>query len=291
MTTLIVGAGPAGCAAALWLEDLERPYRWIEANDRIGGTLNRVGNRIDNYLGLPAASGPVLVGRIAEALAAAQVAPSTGLALQRVEPGDGVVRCDYGGAWHEHSAVLLATGTRPRMLEVPGERTLAGIEISVTRNLPRYQGVEVCVVGGGDAALEGALLLAPHVPVVHLVHRRAEFRAQTRFVDAVRAADNVRIHTDQVVAFRGLESLESVELASGTVLSVRGAFIRIGVEVVLPASVRTDESGYVVVDDEFRTSVEGIWACGDLVSPAHQSVAWASGTAARAVRSIVDRGG
>lgn len=292
MSTLIVGAGPAGCAAALWLEDLERPYTWIEASEGVGGTLRRVGNRVDNYLGLRAASGIELADQIAESLRCAGIEPTTGVALTHAVAGAAAIRCEYGGAEHEHTALLLATGTRPRRLHVEGESRLStsGVEISVTRNLDRYAGREVCIIGGGDAALEGALLLAPRAPVIHLIHRRTEFNAQQRFVDAVQAAPNIRVHVGTVQRFCGAASLEAVELADGRSLSVQGAFVRIGVEAVVPVPVATDEHGYVVVDDEFRTSSVGVWACGDMVSARHQSVAWAAGTAARAVRSIVDAG-
>ena len=290
MTTLVVGAGPAGCAAAMWLADLERPFVWIDASDSIGGTLRRVGNPIRNYPGLLADSGQVLVDHFRRGLDALDLSPRFGVELDSLQEDDGELLCGYAGALRRHSSVLLATGTRPRVLGVDGENRLrgAGVEISVTRNLPRYEGVEVCVIGGGDAALEGALLLAPQVPTVHLVHRSSEFRAQSRFVERVRADPSIRLHLAEVTAFEGDTALRAVELNNGARLQVGGAFVRIGVEPAVPAALAVEPNGYVSVDDEFRTSLPGVWACGDLVSSAHQSVAWAVGSAARAVRSIVD---
>ena len=290
MTTLVVGAGPAGCAAVMWLADLERPFHWIDADQAIGGTLRRVGNPVQNYPGFLAETGQELVAHFERTLEALQVSPTFGVALDALEVQSDSLEAAYGGETHCHSAVLLATGTRPRKLGVAGESRLRGrgVEISVTRNLPRYAGQPVCVIGGGDAALEGALLLAPHVPVVHLVHRSHDYRAQSRFIARVRRHPNIRLHITQVRAFIGTDALQGVELADGTRLDVAGAFVRVGVEASVPVAVDIDARGYVRVDDEFRTSLAGVWACGDLVSPDHQSVAWSVGSASRAVRSIAD---
>jgi thioredoxin reductase len=123
---------------------------------------------------------------------------------------------------------------------------------------------------------------------VHLVHRRQAFRGQTRFVEAVRAHERIRIHQSEVVGLRGGDSLEAVTLASGEELPASGLFVRIGVEPVAPVGVATSTAGYIVVDDLFRTSARRVYACGDAASPAHQSAAWAAGSAGAAVRSLMD---
>lgn len=274
----------------MWLTDFGIPFVWIEASDAVGGTLRRVGNPVRNYLGVVAKDGPALVAAIEESLTHLTTKPRFGTPLRSVQAAPGGVRCSYGSSTHLHQAVILALGTRPRLLGLPNESELLGrgVEISVTRNLPRYRGKEVCVVGGGDAALEGSLLLAAASSYVHLIHRRTDFRGQARFVDAVRAHERIVIHETEVVAVHGESALDSVTLASGRNISVSGLFVRIGVEPITLDGLATDDSGYISVDDEFRASIPQVYACGDGAAPWHQSAAWAAGSAAAAARAVMD---
>lgn len=293
---LIVGGGPAGMSAALWLRDLEVGFDWIEADSQLGGTLRRVGNPIKNLVGTPVIPGTDLAGRLAEDCIERGLTCRTDAATGPfARDGDGTWRTELasGDAW-SGSAVLLCTGTRPRFLGLDAERTHLGrgVEISVTRNLPRYAGVPCVVVGGGDAALEGALLLSDVSPAVHIVHRSNTFRAQPRFVERATEAPNIhfhlctnvgRIHTDA-------DTVTGATLADGTVLACRGVFVRIGVAPVVPEGLEAcaGPDGYIVTDARGRTNVPGVYAAGDAASRDHQSVSWALGSAGRAARAIHD---
>lgn len=312
---LVVGAGPAGMSAALWLRDLELDFDWVDAAPEPGGTLRRVGNPIRNLVGIPERPGTALARHLASDCAGRGLAPQLGVRVARVSAGgDGGWRAELerrpdpdGDRAREPETwtgrcVLLCTGTEPRKLGLPEEDTLLGhgIEISVTRNLERYAGRSCIVVGGGDAALEGALLLAERCPRVHLVHRGAAFRAQRRFVRRVLDSPVIELHTQRAIAriatARGPASASPSQRVTGVVLDDAtelhgdGVFVRIGVAPVVPAGLEgcRGRDGYLSVDARCRTALSGIYAAGDGISGDHQSVAWAIGSAGRAARAVFD---
>lgn len=297
---LVVGAGPAGMSAALWLHDLQIPFRWIEASESLGGTLRRVGNPIVNYLGLPTRPGNVLATDFTQGIRERGLEPELRTELRNLE--------QHHDGWTTHTArdgeiqptqhvraVLLCTGTRPRPLGLPAETTHAGhgVEVSVNHNLERYAGQPVLVVGGGDAAVEGALLLARACAHVHVAHRRATFRAQRRFLDALHASPNVTVHAPATVASITTEGdhVCGAQLADGTHLQVRGVFVRIGVIARIPAGLPASlvgQHGFIATQATGRTNAPRLYVAGDVGAPEHQSVAWAVGSAARAIRSLAD---
>lgn len=294
---VVIGAGPAGVAAVTWLRRLEVPLRWFDAANDAGGTLLRVGNPIDDLPGVSGPDGPRVAARLLAHTEQMGLHPELGVSVS-VDAFDRLeVRCRRGdSAWSlAPSAVVVCTGTRPRLLglEREAEWLERGIEISVTRNLSRYAGRPVAVVGGGDAALEGALLLADCCPVVHLIHRRDSWRAQRRFVERVLAHAAIRRHQPrEVIALEGDERLAGVTLDDGTRLAVAGLFERVGVEASTPAGLEAaerDEAGYLTVDRSGETSVAGVFAAGDVLGDVHQSVAWSLGTGARAAASAATR--
>jgi thioredoxin reductase (NADPH) len=307
---LVVGAGPAGLSAVLWLRHLAVPWAWWEATDQVGGTLRRVGNPITTQPG----SAPRTGMAWAEAMAAQQQVE--GLALQT---GRQVTGLEAGpeGTWLAHSgaqdgsaavtlvveAVLLATGTCPRWLGLPGEAALRGngVEVSVTRRRHAWAGAPAAVVGGGDAALEGALLLAEVCPEVHLVHRRSGFGGQPRFVEAVQRHPGITLHRGRhVTALEPAPSgsgLSGVALDDGQRLAVRSLYVRVGVEAVLPPrrdaqgvaqAWPVDAGGYLPVDAGGRTGVPGVWAAGDVTGARFQSLSLAQGQGAAAAWDMAD---
>lgn len=301
---LVVGSGPAGISTVLWLKDLEIPFRWISADRSLGGTLNRVSNPISNFAGIEVNEGRKLIPHFAAQLDGHGLTPEFETRLQHLSynaanpakhkftamldlRGEGLTELSL-------SSIVLATGTKPRMLGLPGEDELLGrgIELSVSGARSRYAGGATAIVGGGDAALEGALLLAEICPQVYLVHRSRELRAQQRFIDAVKTHESIVVILGDEIAEvlpREEQKLEGVRLSSGRTLDVRGLFERIGVEPALPNGLSSnllDEHGYIVIDRHGRTSVPGLYAVGDVADREHQSVAWAVGSGAHVATTI-----
>lgn len=287
---LIVGAGPAGFAARLWLHDLKVPCVWMDRTGVVGGTLRRVGNPVHNWAGRSYASGIALADELADHAASLGLECMGGCEVMGVEPLEQGWEVRSTAGPFQASQVLLATGTRPRQLPLSGVAAWQGrgLEISVTRTRDRYRDRPVCVIGGGDAALEGALLLAAVTSTVHLVHRSNAFRGQPRFVDRVLQHPHISVHTGRQVS--GLASsepggaLESVQLDDGQRLRVDGVFVRIGVEPSIPvlgAEVARGPGGYLA---PLRSGglAPGLWCAGDVSDGEHQSAAWAAGQGARA---------
>jgi thioredoxin reductase (NADPH) len=289
---VVVGAGPAGLCAALWLHDLGVSFVWICEPGRLGGTLLRVGNPLRNVPGLLTHDGPTLVQRYREQLATLGLWPDYALVESIVAHASHVdVTTNIGTFRAGH--VLLCTGTEPRLTGLAGETDLLGngLEISVTRNLDRYAGEPVVVVGGGDAAAEGALLLAAVCPRVDVWVRGPQFRAQPRFVKRIQESTTIHVHENTQLAGYEVQGgrFVGVRSSDGALLRCTGAFLRIGVQARLPArlpDLDRDSAGYLLTDADGRTSQRRIWAAGDVTGAAFQSVAWAGGQGARAAWTV-----
>ncbi|MFT4703201.1 MAG: thioredoxin reductase (NADPH) [Bradymonadia bacterium] len=290
---IVVGGGPAGISAVGWLHDLERPFAWCSAGPA-GGTLRRVGNRLPNYPGLFADSGGALAEHLAAWLQKLGLQP-TRCSVTRLErtKGGWSTMTDDGEVLYAR-AVLLATGTRSRRLGIAleAERTDIDVFFSVTKHRHRVSGEQVVVVGGGDAALEGALLLADVGCNVTLLHRGTELGGQARFRRRVSESPDITVILNTEVAAIELDhdALAAVSLTTGARLLCRRLFVRIGVEPVVVPGVSPqliDPAGYIVVDAAGRTREPGLYAAGDVCSPGHQSVTWSVGLASRAIAAAL----
>jgi thioredoxin reductase (NADPH) len=197
-------------------------------------------------------------------------------------------------------AIVIASGVRPRTLDIPGEREFAGkgmIE-SATRDRDLFAGEDVCVVGGGDAAVENALLLADVCPTVTVVHRGKKLRARREFVERLQPNHAVTVFTESVLTrIIGDERVEAVEIMRRDglkpfQLAVRGVLIRIGVEPnteLVRDQLGVDQQGYITVTAQQETNVPMVFAAGDVSNPAAPTIAGATGAAATAAKVIAAR--
>jgi thioredoxin reductase (NADPH) len=181
-------------------------------------------------------------------------------------------------------------------LDVPGESDFKGRGIldSGSRDKSDASGRKVAVIGGGDAALENALILAEYAEKVYLIHRRDRFSAREEFVKAVKDHDRIEvILSARVRELGGSSNLEfvDVELVDGVSsrIAIENAVVRIGVQPnseILRGIAELDHTGYVNTDREGRTSVAGIYAIGDVAHPTSPTISTATGSAASAIKSI-----
>ena len=298
---LVVGAGPAGLSAALWLRDFGLSCLLLEQERQPGGQLHQIHAPIPNYLtaygwdgarfagvalgDARAASLEILVGEPVRRIVREGPSGAGGAPTRR---GALMLRVDRGRERLRGRALILATGLRRRALGVPGEKELTahGVSHSANRDRMRWAQRPVAVVGGGTAAVEDAILCAEVGCDVLLLHHSARFRARTDFMERARAHPKIRIVTNaEVRAIVGKERVEAVRFRErgkrrDEEARVDAVYVRIGWEPETEAArgvVKLDRAGYVRVGPNGRTSAAGIYAAGDVCSPGCPSIAGAVG--------------
>jgi len=296
---IIIGAGPAGLSAAFWCDELGLDTLVLEQAEHIGGQLHRVYNPVENYLGVKTRNGAELLELFSRDVDAADFDLWTGTVIDSIDLRAKRISLRSGETLQAIS-MIIATGVRPRELGIPGEKEFAGkgmIE-SGARDRELFAGKDVCVIGGGDAAVENALLLAESCPTVTLVHRGRKLRARREFAERVQPNHRITVFTESVVTrIMGDTEVEAVEIQrKGGLkpfqLAVRGVLIRIGVEPnteLFREQVRVDEHGYIVVNGECQTSVPMVFAAGDVSNPLAPTISGAAGTGATAAKVIAAR--
>jgi thioredoxin reductase (NADPH) len=287
---IIVGAGPAGLTAAIYagrtrlkplVVEMMMPGGWMAVTDVL-----------ENYPGIGTVHGAELAQRMAEQAKRFGAEMITGT-VSAVEAGAHSLTVVVGGQSHAARAVIVASGTNYKKLGVPGEAELTGRGVSycATCDGPFYKDQVIAVVGGGDSALQEALYLTNFASKIYLIHRRDEFRAVPILAERVAESEKVECLCPYVVErINGADGVESVDIRSGETdevrtLPVSGVFLFVGLEPrteFLAGAVETDESGFILTDQEMRTNVRGLLAAGDCRAKLLRQVSTAVGDGATA---------
>ena len=287
---IIVGSGPAGYAAAIYTARAGLDTLVIEGHEP-GGALAAAGP-VDNYPGVgPVVSGPALADAMRRQAQhfGAELRPGY---VVRFDLGDKPKTVSMSGDQHHGHALILAMGSAPRSLNVPGERGLHGVSTSAKRDGARFTERDVAVIGGGDGAVEEALYLAPLARHVTLIHHRPRLRASAIAVARLQDHPNVAILTStEVLAIQGGRHVSGVRIrdthrAADSTIAVGAVFVALGqtpCSDLLIGLVDLDAGGHILTKgDTTRTSAEGVFAAGDLIDRRYRQAvtAAASGCAA-----------
>ena len=296
---IIIGAGPAGLSAASWCDELGLDTLLLEQAEQVGGQLHSIFNPIRNYLGCDARDGQELLQAFTGNLEKAEFDQWTQTSIESVNLRARTISL-RSGEQLQAIAIIIATGVRRRELGIDGEKQFIGKGIieSGSRDKQSFAGRDVCVVGGGDAAAENALLLADVCPTVTLVHRGKKLRARREFTEQLQANHCITVFTESVLTrIIGDDEVQAVEILRKDglkpfQLAVRGVLIRVGVEPnteLFRDQLALDEQGYVAVNRDQETNLDFVFAIGDVSNPLSPTISSAIGAGATAAKVIASR--
>ncbi|WP_203263995.1 thioredoxin-disulfide reductase [Streptococcus uberis] len=271
--TLIIGSGPAGMTAALYAARSNLKVGIIEQGAP-GGQMNNT-SEIENYPGYDNISGPELSMKMYEPLEKFSVEHIYGI-VQKVEDAGEVKRVITDDSTYEAKTVIIATGAKYKLLNVKGEDefTSRGVSYCAVCDGAFFRNQDLLVVGGGDSAVEEAIYLTQFAKSVTIVHRRDELRAQKILQDRAFANNKISFIWDSVV-----EEIQgnNIKVSNVLIKNVKtgqiinhdfgGVFIYVG---MIPVSSMAsdlgicDQDGWILTDDQMKTTRPGIFAIGDV---------------------------
>jgi len=287
---IIIGSGPAGYTAAIYMaRDQLEPL--VIAGPAMGGQM-AISSEVGNYPGfpedIPGAELAQLMHRQAERFGARfEFDIVTGVDLSR-RPFQVVT---HGGEY-ETQALVVTSGASPRKLKVPGEEQFSGRGVSYCATCDGffYMGKEIVMVGGGDSALEEALFLTRFASKVTVIHRRDQLRAEKLLQDQAFRNPKIDFIWDTVVTeivgdtLASGVKLRNVKTGEERLFPTQGVFIAVGHHPntgFLGSQLALHDNGFLVADEHGRTSVEGVWAAGDVCDWIYRQIATSVGSGCR----------
>jgi thioredoxin reductase (NADPH) len=292
---VIVGAGVAGLTAAMMAA---RHGVKVTVVDRtgVGGQISTA-ERIENFPAFPQGIAGHELGPLLHEQAEAAGAEFMLDTIETIAPEHGRFLV-HGADTLRARAVIVAAGSTPRSLGIPGEAPFFGKGVSHCASCdgPFFKGEEVVVVGGGDSAFDEALVLAAHASRVTVVHRGASLRAQQSVVARASANPRVAILLDTVVEeIVGGDAVSGVRLrdqksGEARLQPVKGVFVHVGLKpntIFLQGLVSLDNAGHIETDAMMRTSRPGLFAAGDIRKGSVALIAAVAGDGATAAVAAV----
>jgi thioredoxin reductase (NADPH) len=301
---IIVGSGPAGYTAAVYAARAELQPLVFEGT-QFGGALMTT-TEVENFPGFrEGIMGPDLMEEMREQAKrfGADIRTED---VDAIDLSGDIKTVTVGGETYSAHAIILAMGAAARYLGIEGEQTLLGRGVSACATCDGFffRDQDIAVIGGGDSAMEEATFLTKFARSVTIVHRREEFRASRIMLERARTNEKIRFLTNATVSkVLGEDSVTGIELedtrtGERSTLDVTGMFVAIGHDPrseLVKGQLELDGEGYVQVQSPTTaTTVEGVFAAGDLVDHTYRQAITAAGTGCAAAidaeRWLADRG-
>lgn len=268
---IIIGAGPAGIAAAIYAA--RYGLKTVLISKIFGGEVIN-SSEMGNYPGFPKISGAEIVSKWKEHVQSLEIELIEGKEVKLVKKDIDHFVIKFDNEEKSAKTILFALGLERRKLNVPGEAELArkGVNYCITCDGFLYKGKDIAIIGGGDAGVSGAVFMAPIANKINLIEATPKLSAEKIWLEKLKKFDNVEILlNNKVKEIKGEGKVEGIVLENENgetkEFSLDGIFIEIGSApsslLVKPLGIETDEKGFIKVDAGQATNIKGLFAAGD----------------------------
>lgn len=291
----IIGAGPAGLTAAIYGARAGYSVTIFEKNFS-GGQMNLT-SEIENFPGFEKVSGSELALKMEEQAKKLGVEFKE-LEIKSIQKENSILKIETSKEMFEARKVILSLGASPKTLGLESEQRLRGMGVSycATCDGGFFKGAEVAVVGGGNTAFEDAVYLSRICSKVYIIHRRDTFKADRILQEEAKNINNIEfIYNSEVDEILGGFEVEGIKIKNNKSneikeIPVKGVFIAVGTNPnseLVDGLIEKNDYGYIITDENMRTSVDGVYAIGDVRNTNVRQIITACADGAIAVNDIV----
>jgi thioredoxin reductase (NADPH) len=266
---IIIGAGPAGIAAGIYAKNFGIDCLII--GETPGGMINTA-YKVENYPGIFNVTGKELGKRFRNHLQSLKV-PMIEKRVSRIAKQKKGFKVLSGNNGYFAKTIILTLGTEARKLEIKNLRKFEqkGVNYCSKNCVSLFNNKEIVIIGGANAAVMGAVRLAKEAKKVYLIYRKERLRADDLWIKRIKKLKNVEvIYNANIIEVKGGDWLERVILDDGRGLRVEGLVVEAGSvpnsDLLKDLGIKTDEYGYIEVDQAQKTNIAGIFAAGDITT-------------------------
>lgn len=290
---IIIGAGPAGITAGVYAA--RKAMRFLVISMDIGGQAALSGD-VENYTGYQFVTGPELAAKFEEHMKHFQVELREGEAAVEIKRVDNVIEVKTDKGLYRSRSLIIASGRRPRLLDVPGEKEFKnrGVTYCATCDAPIFAGRDVAVIGGGNSALDAVLQLMKITDKIYLINLTAELGGDSVMQGKVNQSGKVTvINGAQTREIRGDKMVTGLVVSregKEEEISVQGIFIEIGSvpESDFISGVEKNKRGEIIINNCNETNIPGIFAAGDVTDVPGKQIIIAAGEGSKALLSAFE---
>jgi len=290
---IIIGAGPAGIAAAIYAA--RKRIDFIVITEDIGGQAAYSAN-VENYLGYQFISGVDLISKFEEHIKKYNVEVKENEKVIEINKEKDIIIVKTNKDIYKSKTLIIASSKRSKELRIPGEKEFKnkGVSYCATCDAPLFEGKNVAVIGGGNSAFDAVLQLAKIANKIYLITNISYFTADAIMQEKVSAINNVSmLKNTQVLEILGDRLVNGIKIKRENreeVINVEGVFIEIG---LLPNSdfavgVDKNKNGEIIINSKNETNIEGIFAAGDVTNIRDKQIIIAAGEGAKATLSVFE---